>query len=120
MRLETDLEFQPIEIMKLNKKYKVLMFSTKMRGKKAFEAEQKIREFKKLIWKSKRLYKSTSFWRLKPKKLIQRAVDEMNKIASQKYAFLLDFIKEKTLNNENFCKIYKFHRLVKVQKFAIR
>ena len=49
MRLETDLEFQPIEIMKLNKKYKVLMFSTKMRGKKAFEAEQKIREFKKLI-----------------------------------------------------------------------
>ena len=72
------------------------MFSTKMRGKKAFEAEQKIKEFKNLIWKSKRLYKSTFFWRLKPKKLIQRAVDEMNKIASQKYVFL----QEKTLNNE--------------------
>ena len=46
--------------MKVNKKYNVLMFSTKMRGGKAFEAEQKIREFKKLILKSKRLYKSTS------------------------------------------------------------
>ena len=46
--------------MKVNKKYNVLMFSTKMRGGKAFEAEQNIREFKKLILKSKRLYKSTS------------------------------------------------------------
>ena len=45
MRLQTDLEFQQREIMKLNKKYNVLMFSTKIRGGKAFSAEQKIREF---------------------------------------------------------------------------
>ena len=53
MRLETDLEFQQREILKLNKKHNVLMFRTKIRGRKAFAAEQKIREFKKLILKSK-------------------------------------------------------------------
>ena len=34
MRLQTDLEFQQREIMKLNKKYNVLMFGTKIRGGK--------------------------------------------------------------------------------------
>ena len=46
--------------MQVNKKYNVLMFSTKIRGGKAFVAEQKIKEFKKLLLKSKRLHKSTS------------------------------------------------------------
>ena len=42
MRLQTDLELQQREIMKLNKKYNVLMFRKKIRGGKAFAAEQKI------------------------------------------------------------------------------
>ena len=54
MRLQTDLEFQQNEIKKLNKKYNVEMFSTKVRGGKAFAAEQKIREFKKIAAKVKR------------------------------------------------------------------
>ena len=45
MRLQTDLEFLQTEIKKLNEKYNVNMFSTKLRGGKAFSAEQKIREF---------------------------------------------------------------------------
>ena len=56
------------------------MFSTKIRGGKGFAAEQKIREFKKLHLNGKRLHKSTSSRRLEPK-LIQRAVDNMNKNA---------------------------------------
>ena len=60
MRLQTDLEFLQREIMKLNKKYNVLMFSTKVRGGKAFGAKQKIREFKKLLLKSKGLHKATT------------------------------------------------------------
>ena len=96
------------------------MFSTKIRGGKAIAAEQKIKEFKKLLLKSKRLHKSTSSWRLEPKKLIHRVVNNMNKIASQKHGFSPDFVDEKTLNDENFCEIYDFHRLVKVQKFAER
>ena len=57
MRLQTDLEFQQNEIKKLNKKYNIEMFSTRVRGGKAFAAEQKIREFKKLLFKIKSLYK---------------------------------------------------------------
>ena len=45
MRLQTDLEFQQNEIKNLNKKYNVEMFSTRVRGGKAFAAEQKIKEF---------------------------------------------------------------------------
>ena len=45
MRLQTDLEFLQTEIKKLNEKYNANMFSTKLRGGKAFSAEQKIREF---------------------------------------------------------------------------
>ena len=46
MRLQTGLEFQQNEIKKLNKKYDVEMFSTRVRGGKAFAAEQKIRQKK--------------------------------------------------------------------------
>ena len=46
MRLQTDLEFQQREIMKLNKKYNVLMFSTKIRGGKTFAAEKKLENLK--------------------------------------------------------------------------
>ena len=120
MRLQTDLEFQKREIMKLNKKYNVLMFSTKIRRGKEFAAEQKIKEFKKLLLKSKTLHKSTSSRRLEPKKLIQRAVNNMNKIASQKYGFPPDFVEEKTLNDEKFREIYDSHRPVKVRKYAER
>ena len=47
MILQVDLEFQQNEIKKLNQKCNIEMFSTKIRGGKAFAAEQKIREFKK-------------------------------------------------------------------------
>ena len=68
MRIQTDLEFRQREIQKLNQKYNVLMFCTKIRGGKVFAAEQKIREFKKILQKSKRMRKSTSTKRIEPKK----------------------------------------------------
>ena len=41
--LQVDLEFQKYDIKEFNKKYNVEMFSSKVRGRKAFAAEQKIR-----------------------------------------------------------------------------
>ena len=64
MRLQTDLKFLQNEIKKLNKKYNVDMFSTKLRGGKAFAPKQKIREFERLLFKSKRLHKATKTERL--------------------------------------------------------
>ena len=58
--VQTDLEFQQNEMKRLNKKYKIEMFSGNIRSGKAFAAEQKIREFKKPLFKSKKLHKATS------------------------------------------------------------
>ena len=46
MCLQTDLELQQNNIKKLNEENDVEMYSTKIRGGKAFAAEQKIRELK--------------------------------------------------------------------------
>ena len=53
MRVQVDLEFQQNEIKKLNNKYNVEMFSTKTSSGKAFAAEQKIRDFKKVLFNLK-------------------------------------------------------------------
>ena len=88
MRLQTDLEFQQNEIKRLNKKCNVEMLSLHVRGGKAYAAEQNIRDFKKLLFKSKKAHKATSTsCRFDPKKLIRKATAEMNNIQSQKYGF---------------------------------
>ena len=86
MRLQTDLEFQQNDIKRLNKKYDVDMFDTKTRGGKAFAAEQKIREFKKLLLKTKDLYKKSKK-KIKPNKIIRKVTANMNKTKTQKYDF---------------------------------
>ena len=53
MRLQTDLEFKQNQIKKLNDEFNVEMFHTKVREEKFFSAEQKIREFKKILLQSK-------------------------------------------------------------------
>ena len=75
------------------------MFSTKVRGGKAFAAEQKIREFKKLLF---RLHKATKTSRIDPKKLIRNAVQNMNKTDSQKYGLPPEMIEERSLESEKF------------------
>ena len=51
MRLQVDNEFQQAKIKDLNDKYGVEMFTTTLRGEKAFAAEQNIRELKSRITK---------------------------------------------------------------------
>ena len=58
MTLQTNLEFKQNAIKKLNKEFNVEMFHSKVRGGKAFAAEQKIRELKKILLKIKRFVKS--------------------------------------------------------------
>ena len=71
MRMQTNSEIQQNEIKRLNKKYNVEMFSLHVRGAKAYPTEQKIREFKNFLSKSKKAQKTTSIsTRYHPKKLI--------------------------------------------------
>ena len=57
MRLQADLEFKQNQIKKLNDEFNVEMFHTKVRGGKAFAPEQKIKEFKKNLLRSKQFEK---------------------------------------------------------------
>ena len=99
VRLQTNLEFQQNKIKRLNEKYNMEMFS--FRGGKAYATEQKIREFKKLLFKSKEADKATSTsTRFDPKKLIHKAMANMNNIQSQKYGYPPKVIKENTVKSE--------------------
>ena len=96
------------------------MFSTKLRGGKAFAAKQKIREFKKLLFKSKQLHKATKTGRLDPRKLFQNAVQSMNNVNSQKYGVPPETVEKKSLKDEKFREVYDFHRMVRVSRDAER
>ena len=119
MRLQTDQEFQQNEIKKLNLKYNVEMFSTRIRSGKAFAAEQKIRELKKIIFKTKNTYK-LSKKKINSKKIIQKAVENLNKTNSEKCGLPPELIEKKTLADNVFKEVYDFYRLVKVSKAANR
>ena len=108
LRLQVDLEFQQNEIKRLSEKCNVEMFSLPVRGGKAYAAEQKIREFKKLLFKSKKAHKVTfTSARFDPKKLISKATANMNNIWSQKCGYPPEGIKENAIRSEKFTEIYK-------------
>ena len=115
MRLQTDQEFQQNEIKKINIKYNVEMFSSRVRGGKAFAAEQKIRELKKVIFRTKNAYKLAKK-KINSKKIIEKSVQNLNNTNSEKYGYPPEIIEKKTLANEIYKEAYDFYRLAKVTK----
>ena len=116
MTLQTDLEFKQNTIKKLNDEFDVEMFHSKVRGGKAFAAEQKIREFKKILLKSKRFIKSKGE-RIKPNQLIKKAVENMNETISTKYGVSPESVEKNTLDSEDGefnREMYDFLRIKKV------
>ena len=116
MTLQTDLEFKQNAIKKLNDEFNVEMFHTKVRGGKAFAAEQKIREFKKLLLKSKRFIKRKGE-RLRPLQVIKKAVENMNETISTKYGVSPESVEKNTLDLEDGKfnrEMYDFQRIKKV------
>ena len=119
LRLQTDLEFQQNDIKKLNNKYNVDTFSTRLRGGKAFVAEQKIREFKKLLLKTKSLYKKAKK-QIKPNEIIKEVTINMNKTKTQIYGVEPEKTEKKSLKDDNFREKFDFYRLEKVGKHVAR
>ena len=76
------------------------MFHTKLRGGKAFAAEQKIGQFKKLLLKGKRLEKERGKW-LKPLNLIKNVTMHMNNTNSTKYNLPPELVEKKSLDKKN-------------------
>ena len=112
MRIQTDREFEQNEIKKLNKKCNVHMFSSRDFGSKAFAPEQKIKEFKKLLFKTKSLKKKLGK-RIRPNKLIEKATSYLNKMKIFKYGVAVEKIESKSVENDQFGEKYDFYRLQK-------
>ena len=100
MRLETDLEFKQKNIFALNKMYNVDMFSTAVRGGKAFAAEQKLRELKKRLSRLLILQRNSKTKLKSPNILIQKAVENMNSLPTAKYGAEPDKIEKRSLESE--------------------
>ena len=110
MKIQTDREFEQNETKRLNQKYNIQIFSSKDCGRKV--AEQKTREFKKLLFKEKVLDKPLK--KVKPKKLISQATSNLNNIKLIKYGFASEQIESKSIKDHEFKEKYNFHMLQKV------
>ena len=120
MKLQTDLEFKQKKIFDLNKKYNVDMFSTAVRGGKAFASEQKLRELKKRISKllapqrnSKAKLKSLNV-------IIEKAVENTNSLPTIKYGLEPDKIEKRSLESEWFREWFDVRRLSRISKVQPR
>ena len=122
MRLQTDLEFKQNQILKLNDEFNIDIFHTRLRGGKAFAAEQKIRVFKKLLLRGKRLEKQYGK-RLKALDFIRKVAQHMNNVNSTKYELAPETIEKRSLDpndGEYFQEIYDFMRLRKIGTNQLR
>ena len=79
MRLQVDNEFQQVKSKDLNYKNNVEMFTTYVRGGKAFAAKRKIRELKTRISKS-----NAQKLKISPTKIISSSADNMNSVQNEK------------------------------------
>ena len=114
IRLQVDQEFQQVKIKDLNELYNVTMFSTSLRGGKAFAAEQKI-ELKTRIAKLK-----SQKLKISPKKIIETSLANMNIRPSAKYGFSPEEVEKRALECERFKVLYNMHRLEKTNKLNQR
>ena len=108
MRLHVDQEFQQFKINNLNDLNNVEMFSTSLRGGKAFAVEQKIRELKARISKL-----NVQKLEVSPKKIIVISTANMNIQPSNKYRFSPEEVERKALESERFRIVYNLYRLEK-------
>ena len=90
MRLQVDNEFQQVKIKDLNDENNVKMFTTSIRGGKAFAAEQKIRELKTRISKL-----NAQKLKISPTKITLSSVANMNNVKNKKYGLNLEEIEKK-------------------------
>ena len=97
MRLQIDHKFQQTNLKKLDNESDVDMYNSNRRSGKEFAAEQKLRELKKLLLRSKRIKKLLGK-RVKPSELIKKATFNLNNTRSAKYDFSAKQIEEKSLD----------------------
>ena len=115
MRLQIDNEFQQVKIKSLNDENNVEMFTSSVRGGKAFVAEQKLRELKARVSKL-----NAQKLRIAPTKIVQNSSLNMNLMKIVKYGLSPEEIKSQSLKSERFRILFNMHRIEKTQKLQAR
>ena len=111
MRLQVDNEFQQVKIHDLNDQSNVEMFTTSIRGGKAFAAEQKIRELKTRVGKLK-----IQKLKISSTKIILKSAANMNNLLNEKYGLPPEEIETRSLSDERFRTLFNFHRIEKTRQ----
>ena len=106
MRLQVYNEFQQVKIKYLNDKYNVQMFSTGVKGGKAFAAEHKIRELKSRIAKL-----SVLKTKVPPATIVIQSAENMINVKSEKYGITSNEIEQKSLSSEKYKTLFNFHKI---------
>ena len=86
------------------------MFTSSVRGGKAFAAKQKIKELKSRISKL-----NAQKLKISPTKIISSSASNMNSVQSEKYGLNPDEIEKKSLFSERFRTLFNFHRTEKIK-----
>ena len=92
------------------------MFSTAVRGGKAFAAEQKLRELKKRLSRLLVLQRNSKTKLKSPNILIQKAVENMNSLPTAKYGVEPDKIEKRSLESDWFREWFDIRRLSRISK----
>ena len=95
------------------------MFTTSLRGGKAFATEQKIRELKSRISKPKAISDKKKA-KIPAVTTVKQSAENMNNVKSQKYGISSNFIKEKSLYNEKFRALFNFKRIERSKNVSNR
>ena len=115
MRLQVDNEFQQAKIKNLKNGNNVEMFTSLVKGSKAFAAEEKIRELKSRISKlhGQKL-------KISPTRIIENTVFNMNLMKSLKYGMSPEKIERRSLAGERFRVVFNMHLIKKTKKLHDR
>ena len=96
------------------------MFSTAIRGGKAFAAEYKIKELKKRIYRLKSLEKRDTVGDtetiLKLYEIIRKYLDNMNSLPFRKHSVAPNKIEKKSVEFEQFKEWFDISRIKKISK----
>ena len=106
MRLQVDNEFLQLKIQVLNNQNNVEMFTTSVRGGKAFSAEQKIRELKTRVAKL-----NIQKLKISPIKIILKSAANMNNVITEKCGLSSEEIETRLLSDEKFKTLFNFYRV---------
>ena len=115
MRLQVDNEFQQVKIKDLKNGNNVEMFTSLVKGSKAFAAEEKIRELKSRISKlhGQKL-------KISPTRIIENTVFNMNLMKSLKHGMSPEKIERRSLAGERFRVVFNMHLIKKTKKLHDR